>query len=339
MNDRKSFTPMLVENAQWDAGRAAADHLEFLRDVVEGLSRRPKTLPCRHFYDAEGSRLFERIMRLPEYYPTRCETEILTSFKRDILETMGKGSFNLVDLGAGDGAKTRILLDHFHRRGALRSYIPVDISGDALSRMAHAFRQEFPGLNVQPLVDDYLPALDRLSGVTTGPKLILFLGSTIGNFEKSDAVSFLRGLQFCMEPGDALLIGFDLHKDPSRILRAYDDDAKITSRFNLNLLARINRELDADFDQAGFLHHAVYDPIGAVARSYLVSRREQKVHVRKAGLTFYFDAWEAIHTESAYKYAPEEIHRLAAASGFLESRFFRDKEDCFQDSLWTKKTP
>ncbi|MDQ3000241.1 MAG: L-histidine N(alpha)-methyltransferase, partial [Fibrobacterota bacterium] len=220
-----------------------------------------------------------------------------------------------------------------------RSYIPVDISGDALIRMAHAFRQDFPGLNVQPLVDEYLPALDRLSGVTTGPKLILFLGSTIGNFEKSDAISFLKGLQAAMEPGDALLIGFDLRKDPSRILRAYDDDAKITSRFNLNLLARINRELDADFDPAGFLHHAVYDPIGAVARSYLVSRREQKVYVRKAGLTFYFDAWEAIHTENAYKYAPEEIHRLAAASGFLESRFFRDKEGCFQDSLWTKQSP
>lgn len=335
MNDQDSISPLLVENPQWDAGRAAADRLEFLRDVAEGLSRRPKALPCRHFYDAEGSLLFERIMRQPEYYPTRCETEILTASKRDILETMGDGHFNLVDLGAGDGAKTRILLDHFHRRGALLSYIPVDISGDALLRMAHTLRQELPGLNVQPLVDEYFPALDRLSAAVTGPKLILFLGSTIGNFEKPDAVSFLKGLQSSMEPGDALLIGFDLRKDPSRILRAYDDDAKVTSRFNLNLLERINRELDADFDPSGFLHHAVYDPDETVARSYLVSRREQKVHVRKAGLTFYFDAWEAIHTENAYKYAPEEIRRLAAASGFLETACFRDKEHWFQDSFWT----
>jgi dimethylhistidine N-methyltransferase len=248
---------------------------------------------------------------------------------------MREEPFHLVDLGAGDGAKTRILLEPFHREGCVRSYVPVDISGDSLSRMAESLRREMPGLVVHPLADEYFPALDRLSAAGLGPKLVLFLGSTVGNFDEREAVSFLKGIRSFLEPGDALLIGFDLRKDPGVILRAYDDEGGITARFNLNLLARINRELEADFSPAGFLHHAVYDPEQGVARSYLVSRRDQAVRIRKAGLTFRFEAWESIHTENAFKFSPADIRGLAEASGFLESACFRDREASFQNSFWT----
>ncbi|MDB5102857.1 MAG: L-histidine N(alpha)-methyltransferase [Fibrobacteres bacterium] len=335
MNSREDHSRLIVDNPQWDAGRAAAESMEFLRDVVDGLSRRAKSLSCKHFYDAEGSRLFERIMRMPEYYPTRCETEILRAFRGDILSLMDGLPFNLVDLGAGDAAKTRILLEHFHRRGALLSYVPVDVSGDALARMAASVREELPGLTVHPLADEYFPALDRLNGSVPGRKLVLFLGSTIGNFEKREAAAFLKGLRDSLEPDDALLIGFDLRKEPGRVLRAYDDASGLTARFNLNLLERINRELEADFDPDGFVHHAVYDPEEGVARSYLVSRREQAVRIRKAGLTLVIGAWESIHTENAFKYAPEEIRRLAEAAGFVESAVFQDREGLFQDSFLT----
>jgi dimethylhistidine N-methyltransferase len=317
-----------------DAGRAAAERLEFLRDVLEGLSRRPKSIPSRHFYDAEGSRIFEEIMRMPGYYPTLREAEILARYKPDILDAMGGGPFHLVDLGAGDAAKTRILLEHFHRCGSLHSYLPVDISGDALDRMAGTLRRDLIGLEVQPLVEEYFPALERLRAAGIGPKLVLFLGSTIGNFDRSEAMGFLKGVRESLSPGDGFLVGFDLRKEPRAILRAYDDEAGITARFNLNLLERMNRELEADFDPGSFLHHAAYDPVEGVARSYLVSRRGQAISIRMAGVTVRFDPWESIHTENAFKYSPGEILELAKASGFREVASHRDAEESFQDSFW-----
>lgn len=334
MRTDSAFRGLLVDNAHWEAGREAADRMDFLRDVVEGLAMRPKSLPSRHLYDAEGSRLFEEIMGLPEYYPTRCEEEILAKARTSLPKAMGGAAFHLVDLGAGNGAKTRILLEYLHGRNALLSYVPVDISGDPLSRMAASMRDGMPDLSVQPIADEYFPALDRINAAALGPKLVLFLGSTIGNFHRQEAVSFLKGLRAGLNRGDALLIGFDLRKDPERILRAYDDPAGVTARFNLNILSRINRELEGDFDVQAFLHHAVYDPVEGVARSYLVSRRDQTVRLRKAGAVFSFEAWEAIHTENAWKYAPEEIRGLAEASGFSESAQFRDGENRFLDALW-----
>jgi dimethylhistidine N-methyltransferase len=318
-----------------DAGRAAADRLEFLRDVLEGLSRLPKSIPSRHFYDAEGSRIFEEIMRMPGYYPTRRETEILTRYGRDILDGMGGVPFHLVDLGAGDAAKTRILLERFHRSGSLLSYLPVDISGDALERMSGGLRRDLAGLEVHPLAEDYSGALDRLRAAGIGPKLVLFLGSTIGNFDRREAVGFMKGVRASLAPGDGFLAGFDLRKEPRTILRAYDDETGVTARFNLNLLARINRELEADFEPRAFLHHAAYDPADGVARSYLVSRKGQAVRIRMAGVTVRFDPWESIHTEDSFKYSPGEILALAKASGFAEIARYRDSEESFQDSLWT----
>src|SRR5690606_22865846 len=247
MNRNPPNARLIVDDAHQDAGRAAAAGIDFLRDVAEGLSRKPKSLPSSHLYDAAGSRIFEEIMELAAYYPTGCEEEILRANKKSILEAMRDKPFHLVDLGAGNGSKSRILVEHFQRSRALLSYVPVDISGDALDRLAASLRASLPGLSVQPLADEYSPALARLETAALGPKLVLFLGSTIGNFSRREAVSFLKSLRASLAPGDGLLVGFDLCKDPARILRAYDDASGVTARFNLNLLARINRELGGDF--------------------------------------------------------------------------------------------
>lgn len=336
MNQNHPYSRLIVENAHWDAGRAAADKMDFLRDVAEGLSCNPKSLPSRHLYDAEGSRIFEEIMGLAVYYPVRCEEEILRANKRAILEAMGSKPFHVVDLGAGNGSKSRILLEYFHRAGALLSYVPVDISGDALDRLSDSLRASIPGLPVQPLADEYFPALDRLEAAAMGPKLVLFLGSTIGNFSLGEAVSFLKSVRASLSPGDGLLIGFDLCKDPAKILKAYDDDTGVTARFNLNLLARINRELQGDFRLEGFHHHAVYDPVEKVARSYLVSARRQIVRLGAAGLAFSFDPWEAIHTENSFKYLSEETRGIAEAAGFREKAVFPDPAGYFLDAFWVR---
>jgi L-histidine Nalpha-methyltransferase len=189
---------------------------------------------------------------------------------------------------------------------------------------------------VQPLADEYSPALDRLEAAAVGPKLVLFLGSTIGNFSRSEAVSFLKGLRASLAPGDGLLIGFDLSKEPAKILKAYDDANGVTARFNLNLLARINRELQGDFRLGEFLHHAVYDPEERVARSYLVSVRRQTVRLGRTGLSFTFEPWESIHTENSFKFQPEETFGIAQAAGFRETAVFQDSAGYFQDVFWAR---
>jgi dimethylhistidine N-methyltransferase len=326
----------------WSAGPAAdaavaaaeAEREAFLRDVSRGLRARPKALSSRFFYDAEGSRLFEAIMGLPEYYLTSCEARILETRSGDILDAFGPEPFHLADLGAGNGAKTRLLLAQGLRSGSLLGYAPVDVSADALAKLASSLAAEHPGLRVDPLEGDYLEALSIHPSDPPGRRLVLFLGSNIGNFPRAPAVGFLRGLRAALGPGDGLLIGCDLRKEPRRILRAYSDSAGVTARFNLNLLERINRELDAGFRTEDFRHVAAYDEEGGEARSYLVSRRRHAVRIGAAGFTACFEEGEAIHTESSFKYSPEEIEAMARESGFAPKAHFRDPTGSFVDSLW-----
>jgi dimethylhistidine N-methyltransferase len=313
---------------------AEAEREAFLRDVTLGLRGRPKALSSRFFYDAEGSRLFEAIMRLPEYYLTACEARILETRSGDILDAYGPAPFRLADLGAGNGAKTRHLLDHGLRRGTLLGYLPVDVSVDALARLAGSLAAEHPGLLVTPLEGDYLEALTADSPGHQGRRLVLFLGSNIGNFARAPATAFLRGLRAALGPGDGLLIGFDLRKDPRRIIRAYSDASGVTARFNLNLLARINRELGGAFRAEDFRHVAVYDEEEGAARSYLVSRRRHAVTIEAAGFAASFEDGESIHTESSFKYSPGEIEAMARESGFIPKAHFQDPTGSFVDSLW-----
>ncbi|OGX89292.1 dimethylhistidine N-methyltransferase [Hymenobacter lapidarius] len=301
--------------------------------VATGLRQTPKALSSMYFYDDAGSRLFQQIMALPEYYPTRAEFAIFEEHGAAIaaaLRPAGNGPFALVELGAGDGSKTKVLLREFLRADADFTYAPVDISAGAMTGLVDGLKQEMPGLRVAPVVSDYATALRQL-GSRPGSKGVLFLGSNIGNFAPADRLSFLRQLAAPLAPADRLLIGFDLQKDPRRIRAAYDDSQGVTAAFNLNLLTRLNRELDADFDLASWQHFTDYNPLSGAVRSYLVSTRAQQVRIPALDETFQFTAWEVIHTENSYKFTLPQIEELAAQVGLRVVDTFTDADADFAD--------
>lgn len=308
----------------------------FAEDVRTGLSANPKSLSSRYFYDDEGSQLFRRIMDLPEYYLTRAEFEIFSTQTAEIFAafTNESESFDLIELGAGDGTKTAVLIDYFLRRNIDFTYAPIDISGEALDVLTEKFAADFPDLRIDARVGDYFRILGTLKGASQRRKILLFLGSNIGNFSHAQSIEFFAGLRAAMNAGDLLFVGFDLQKDPRVILKAYDDAAGVTAEFNLNLLQRINRELGADFDLEKFSHYAVYRPDECAARSFLISRERQTVFIEALDESFEFAAWEAIFMEISQKYNQQMIEDLARASGFAVERSFFDSRAYFVDSLW-----
>lgn len=307
----------------------------FARDIRRGLTCSPKKLASRYFYDERGDRLFQAIMDMPEYYLTNCEYEILTTYRAEICRPLlPRQPFEIVELGAGDGIKTRILLRHLLENGADFSYRPIDISQNALDGLEKALHKEMPLLSVQPLQGEYFQVLSNLKENDRLPKLVLFLGANIGNLDRQQARDFLRQLHDALNPGDYLLIGFDLKKDPAVILNAYNDAAGITAEFNLNLLRRINRELDADFNLSAFKHWESYNPATGETKSYIVSTQAQTVHIGLIGLEVEFEAWEAVDVELSLKYSRSEIEALAAEAGFAQLQIFSDGRNYFVDSLW-----
>ncbi len=309
---------------------------QFAEDVLLGLSETPKSLSSKYFYDDEGSRLFQEIMKLPEYYLTGCEEEIFSTQTDAIYHSFANGdnAFDLIELGAGDGTKTAVLVDHFLKRNADISYSPVDISQEALDALTEKFTTEFPDLAMQTLSGDYFRILKSLQNGGGRRKVLLFLGSNIGNFSRAQALDFFRQLRAVMNANDLLFIGFDLQKDPHVIVQAYDDSAGVTAQFNLNLLRRINRELGADFDLDKFTHYAIYRPVEYSARSFLISRERQTVHIRALNRNFEFDQWEAVFMEISQKYSLKMIADLAAESGFEIKQNFFDSRNYYCDSLW-----
>lgn len=310
---------------------------QFAEDVLTGLSATPKYLSSKYFYDDEGSRLFQEIMKLPEYYLTGCEQEIFETQGDAIHREFANGNneFDIIELGAGDGTKTAFLVDHFLKAGAKISYSPIDISQEALDFLTQKFGAEFPSLKMLPRNGDYFNILRLLKDGGGRRKILLFLGSNVGNFSRDQSVEFFRALRAVMNDNDLLFIGFDLQKDPHVIASAYDDAAGVTAKFNLNLLTRINRELGADFDIDRFCHYANYRPIEGSARSYLVSRARQSVHIAALGRDFEFEQWEAVFMEVSQKYSLEMINDLARESGFAIKHNFFDSKRYYCDSLWT----
>ncbi len=307
----------------------------FAEDVRRGLSSNPKFLSSKYFYDDEGSRLFQEIMKLPEYYLTKSEFEIFSTQTKQIYEAFGaSGEFDLIELGAGDGAKTSVLVDYFLKRKAAFTYVPIDISEEALHFLTDKFTAQFPNLSIQTERGDYFRTLETFKSKSDKRKIILFLGSNIGNFGRQQAQDFFASLRAVMNDGDRLFIGFDLQKDPRAILSAYDDAAGVTAAFNLNLLTRINRELSADFNPADFSHYASYHPIEGAARSFLMSRKTQTVTVESLNATFEFAAWEPIFMEISQKYNLAMIEDLARASGFQIAENFFDGRNFYANSLW-----
>jgi L-histidine Nalpha-methyltransferase len=310
------------------------DTAAFASDVHAGLSQSPKSLPSRYFYDATGSRLFQQIMDLPEYYLTRAEYRLLQSQKNAMASAFASGGFfHLVDLGAGDALKTKLLLHELLNQTNAFDYVPIDISGAAMQELTENLQEELPELRVQAVIGEYIQTLQWLQVHKTERKVVLFLGSNIGNFEREDSLEFLKQIRFCLSPGDFLLLGVDLRKDPDTILAAYRDEAGVTSAFNLNLLDRINRELGGDFVVANFQHFALYDPQAGVMKSFLVSQQDQTVYLESTGQRYTFAAWEAIHTENSHKYSLDLVQDMANQCGFETEQVFQDEQGLFADVL------
>ena len=244
----------------------------FADDVLRGLSSSPKFLSSKYFYDDEGSRLFQEIMQLPEYYLMRAEYEIFSGQTNVICEAFAESDepFDFIELGAGDGTKTSLLVNFLLEQNAAFTYVPIDISAEALKFLTVKFQNQFPNLSIQTEQGDYFRTLETFKSKSSKRKIILFLGSNIGNFSQSQAQDFFKSLRNVMNANDLLFIGFDLQKDPRTIVRAYDDARNVTAEFNLNLLRRINRELGANFDLEEFSHYASYHPIEGAARSFLM---------------------------------------------------------------------
>lgn len=307
-------------------------------EVLEGLKSSPKQISSKYFYDAEGSRIFQRIMRMPDYYLTDCETEIFDSHKRAIGSQFcnGRCTIDLVELGAGDGSKTKILIEDLLAEEINFRYIPVDISENAVVQLAGAMKQQFPTLNLEPRIGDYFHMIENLSKEYPSRKVLLFLGSNLGNYNQMQSISFLSGLNRVMSEDDLFFIGLDLKKDPDVIRKAYNDLQGHTRDFNLNLLTRFNKELGADFKLEGFKHLPQYDPQTGTASSFLVSTMDQEVTFSETDEVIHFRKGESIQTEISQKYDLEMIEKLAAESGFEVIRNFFDSRRYFVNSLWKK---
>ncbi len=311
----------------------------FADEVKEGLSAPQKYLSSKYFYDATGDKLFQKIMRLPEYYLTRSEFDILDRYKQDILEPLvqKKERFNLIEMGAGDGLKTKILLKHLYENHIPFTYYPIDISDNVLDQLKTALKEEFPGLAVKTIQGTYHQALEAREWDRNHPTLMLFLGSNMGNFLKKEALGLLEELSNALRPDEMLLAGFDLKKDPEVILKAYNDSQGVTSDFNLNLLHRINRELGGDFNPSKFKHWPIYDPATGECKSFLVSMEKQEVKIDQLKAVFHFEAYEAIFTEVSKKYSLSELEKYAHDKGFEVKENFMDDNGYFTDSLWRKR--
>jgi dimethylhistidine N-methyltransferase len=274
--------------------------IDLARDVVDGLSKVKKTLPCRYLYDARGSELFEEITRQPEYYPTRTETGILARHGEE-----------MVEVGSGSSLKTEILLNRIYRRIA---YVPIDVSESALADALARLGRRYPGLDVRPIIADFSKPIAIPSDLAARPKIGFFPGSTIGNLAPREAKTLLSVFGHVIDKGGQLIIGTDLKKDAGTLVRAYNDAAGVTAAFNLNLLTRINRELRGNFDTSAFRHEAIYDPIKGRVEMHLVSMRDQTIEL--CGRLFHFGYGETIHTEDSYKYNVGEFRDLAKAAGW-----------------------
>jgi len=309
---------------------------QFLEDVKSGLTSSPKSLSSKYFYDKAGDKLFQQIMALDEYYLTNCEYEIFTSHRASLLECFESECelFHLVEFGAGDALKTKVLLKYFLDQNVTFEYNPIDISANVLDKLAEDLKHNLPQLSVHPMNHEYFNAVEEISDKSTCKKVILFLGSNIGNFSEKEADVFFGRLAAVLQPGDQLLTGFDLKKDPEVILAAYNDSKGVTREFNLNLLRRINRELHADFEVGEFYHYPLYDPVNGAAKSYLISRKKQEVSIGTNPTIIKFEKDEPIFMEISQKYSMEDIENYAARAGFRITGNFFDERKFFLNSLW-----
>jgi L-histidine Nalpha-methyltransferase len=302
------------------------------RDVWEGLIQTPKSLPPKWFYDSVGSDLFDQITRVPEYYPTRTEAQILRSRSAEIAASSGADT--LVELGSGTSEKTRMLLDALRDSGTLRRFVPFDVDAGVLNAAGAAIQREYPGVEIEAVCGDFEEHLDEIPRV--GRRLVAFLGSTIGNLTPGPRASFLSSLSDTLQPGDSLLLGTDLVKDVGRLVRAYDDSAGVTAKFNRNVLAVVNRELDADFDLDAFEHVARWNAEEERIEMWLRATSAQRVRIAALDLAVEFAADEEMLTEVSCKFRAGGVDAEMAAAGLHRTHWWTDPAADFGLSLSTK---
>ncbi len=312
----------------------------FEKEILAGLLSNPKSLPSKYFYDKRGNEIFDEIMNLDEYYVTSCEYEILNTYKEEFLKLFSSQfskEFQLIELGAGDASKTKLLIAHFIKGFNNFSYSPIDLSSDSINNLKNSLDSEFPTLQVNEFVLDYFEALDSINKDSNGAsKIIMLLGSSLGNLSKAELKKFLMELHERLKEKDFVLFGFDLKKNPYTILNAYNDHSGVTSDFNLNLLNRINKELDADININGFYHYPNYDPVSGKAKSYLISKFAQEVYLKRVKTKITFRKHEPIFMEVSKKFNTNEIESLANNSGFYVYKNFFDKINFYCNSVWKK---
>ncbi|MFF5989524.1 L-histidine N(alpha)-methyltransferase [Prauserella flavalba] len=319
-----------MSDVDLDVHRSTEDVIEALReDVREGLSAARKWLPSKWFYDARGSELFERITELPEYYPTRSEREVLRREAPEIAAVTGART--LVELGSGSSEKTRLLLDALGAHGTLEEFVPLDVSEAALAEAADAIARDYPALTVRGVVGDFTEHLGLLPGER--PRIVAFLGGTIGNFLPTDRAKFLRSVRDVLAEGEWLLLGTDLVKDAGTLVRAYDDAQGVTAEFNRNVLRVLNERLGADFDPAAFEHVSHWDAENEWIEMRLRARAGTRVHIPGAGMEVTFAAGEYVRTEISAKFRPEGVRAELADAGLAVERWWTDAKGLFGVSL------
>lgn len=307
---------------------------DFAGDVLEGFSRPAKALSPMYFYDARGSRLFEAICELPEYYLTRTEHGILRQHAADIAR-YSRGKLSLVEFGSGSSTKTRLLIEALLQRQGSLHYVPIDISESILVVSARQLLKDYPKLRITAYASEYYAAIERIGANDTGQKMVILLGSNIGNFDAVSARHLLRSIRKTLRPNDYLLLSTDMQKAPAVLEAAYDDAEGITAEFNKNLLRRINRELDGEFDLDSFEHEAIYNPAKSRVEIYLRSTKSQQVHIGQLARTFQFAAGERIHTENSHKFSQEQIRTLCHETGFRLIDQWNDTRGYFFVNLLT----
>ena len=306
----------------------------FLQDVLKGLQSSPKYLESKYFYDKKGDELFQKIMASDEYYLTNCEMEIFSEQKAKIADAVAEGDdkLDVIEFGAGDATKSIHLLKELCERGIIANYFPIDISENIIGMLKQNIPNEIPGLKIHGLHGEYFDMLAEANRISKRKKLVLFLGANIGNFKFDAMPEYCKKLRSLLSDGDMVLIGFDLKKDPKKILAAYNDSEGITNQFNLNLLRRINSELNAGFNLNNFEHYAMYDPDSGACKSYLVSIKEQNVCIDGTAVNFEKD--ETIFMEISQKYSVAQIDEIAVQCGFTPVAHFFDSKKYFVDVIW-----
>lgn len=308
-------------------------HEAFLADVIKGLSTEQKAVSAKYFYDDIGSELFQKISQHPDYYPTKTEFSILDNISDILPIYINESEIDIIELGAGDGHKSELIINGLIKAKCNVNFYPIDISEKAMQLLDENLTMN-ENLHIHGVVADYYHGLHYIREISNNKKLVLFLGSNIGNFNKTQTDQFLTMLSNTLDKHDYVMMGFDLKKDPAILNQAYNDSEGLTRAFNLNLLTRINRELGANFDIDQFKHYGFYNPYRGTMESYLISLVAQSIHIDAANQTFHFKQFEPIHLEYSHKFTSSGIEKLAKQNGFETIALFTDERNYFIDALW-----